>query len=78
VLGIVAVILGAVGISRTKKRVATNRGVAIGGLVTGIVGTVIGLILLFVTISVFNTCRDQVGTTSGSAFQNCISNQVGN
>lgn len=41
IFGILAIIFGAVGMQRANAGLATNRGVAMAGLVIGIVGTVI-------------------------------------
>lgn len=48
VLGIVAIILGIVGRGRANRLQATNKGVATGGLVLGILSAVINIILIFV------------------------------
>jgi uncharacterized protein YacL len=46
VLAILAIVFAVIGIRRARRGEATNRGVAIGGLVTGVVGLVIGIIVL--------------------------------
>lgn len=46
-LGVVAVILGFVGLSKAKNLNGSGRGLAIGGIITGIVGLISGLILVF-------------------------------
>ncbi|CAN5676275.1 hypothetical protein BH24ACT26_BH24ACT26_22570 [soil metagenome] len=48
-LGLVAIILGIVGMSRASKGEADNRGQALGGLITGVVAI---LIAIFFTISI--------------------------
>ncbi|MFV2121964.1 DUF4190 domain-containing protein [Streptomyces sp. Act-28] len=49
ILGILAIIFGAVGRSRANRGEATNKGAATAGLVTGIISTVLipGILLLF-------------------------------
>lgn len=44
ILGILAVIFGIVGVRRANRRTATNKGVAIGGLVTGAIGLLLGIV----------------------------------
>jgi uncharacterized membrane protein HdeD (DUF308 family) len=48
-LGLIAVILGAIGMSRVSRGKADNRGQAIAGLLTGLIGI---LIAVFFTISI--------------------------
>jgi uncharacterized membrane protein HdeD (DUF308 family) len=45
VLGIVAVILGLVGMGRASRGEATNRGQAVGGLVTGVLGLLLAIVI---------------------------------
>lgn len=44
ILGALAIIFGIIGIRRVGQRIATNKGAAIAGLVTGIVGLIIAVI----------------------------------
>ncbi|MFJ5735998.1 DUF4190 domain-containing protein [Streptomyces microflavus] len=46
VLGILALIFGIIGLGRAKRGEATNRGMAIAGIITGSIGIVIGSVLL--------------------------------
>jgi hypothetical protein len=46
VLDILAIVFAALGIRRARRGEATNRGIAIGGLVTGIIGLIIGIIIV--------------------------------
>jgi MFS superfamily sulfate permease-like transporter len=79
VLGIVAIVLGIVGMSRASRGQATNRGQALAGLVTGIVGLFVALIvgaalssLFFQHLNDFRklvTCLDKAG--SNHARQAC-------
>ncbi|KAA1034254.1 DUF4190 domain-containing protein [Pseudonocardia sp. EV170527-09] len=48
--GLLAIVLGAIGISRVSKGVATNRGVSISGLVLGILG-VLGTIAMIALVA---------------------------
>ncbi|NEE60589.1 DUF4190 domain-containing protein, partial [Streptomyces sp. SID8455] len=45
-LGILALIFGIIGLGRAKRGEATNRGMALAGIITGSVGIVIGAVLL--------------------------------
>ena len=62
VLGVLAIIFAILGIRRASRQLATNRGMAISGLVTGIVGLIIGIIVAIALgsfLSVFgNTIND--------------------
>jgi hypothetical protein len=62
-LGVVAIILGVVGLGRVRKRIATNRGMSIAGIVLGAIATVIGIVVLIGTIFIFQQ--------AGSVFQEC-------
>ncbi|MFJ7060362.1 DUF4190 domain-containing protein [Streptomyces griseobrunneus] len=46
ILGILALIFGIIGLGRAKRGEATNRGMAIAGIITGSIGIVIGSVLL--------------------------------
>jgi MFS family permease len=46
VLGVLAIVFAVIGMRRAKRGEASNRGIAISGLVTGIVGLVIGVIII--------------------------------
>lgn len=46
VLGILALIFGIIGLGRAKRGEATNRGMAIAGIITGSVGIVLGAVIL--------------------------------
>lgn len=50
VLGIVALVLGIVGIRKVNRREATNKGMAITGVVTGAIATLIGIFFLIVVV----------------------------
>ena len=62
-LGVVAIILGIVGLSRVRKRMATNRGMSIAGIVLGALATIIGIIVLIITVFVVQQ--------AGTVFQEC-------
>jgi Domain of unknown function (DUF4190) len=65
-LGIVAVILGFIGWGRAKRGEATNGGVAIAGIVLGILGVIVSIVAIFVVVSFFN----DVG---GTDYIDCLS-----
>ena len=67
VLGLVATILGIVGISRVNQRVASNRGQAVGGLVTGLLGLLIGTVITVSVGSFFATHANDL-----SSFGQCL------
>ncbi|MCD2193990.1 DUF4190 domain-containing protein [Actinomycetospora endophytica] len=49
--GILAIVFGVIGAGRARRGVANNRGVAIAGIVTGVLGLIVGII--FVVIGIF-------------------------
>lgn len=51
IVGILAIIFGAIGRGKAKRGEATNPGQALAGLICGIVGVVLGLALLIVVIA---------------------------
>jgi hypothetical protein len=58
-LGIVAVILGFIGRGRVKRREADNGGVALAGIILGVVSIVAGLAFIAIWVSLFK----EVGAT---------------
>jgi hypothetical protein len=79
-LGVLAIIFGILGIRRAGRGQATNKGMAISGLVTGIVGLIIGIIVAVALgsfLSVFGgsvndlkTCLQNAGQDS-TQIQQC-------
>ena len=66
VLGIVAVVLGFLGWQRAKRGEATNGGVAIAGIVLGILSIIEALVVIALSVWVFN----EVG---GTDYMDCLS-----
>jgi Na+/H+-dicarboxylate symporter len=66
--GIVAIILGIVGVNRAKEMGGTSRGMAITGIVTGAVA--IGLVIIFIALvySYFGTHLNQFTFPSFTPF----------
>lgn len=78
VLGLIAIILGAVGMSRAKKGLATNRGIAIAGLVTGIVGAIIGAVFTYVAFRAASDCLSELGEgASQGEINQCVADKLG-
>ncbi|SFN98475.1 hypothetical protein SAMN05216207_102645 [Pseudonocardia ammonioxydans] len=80
-LGLIAIALGIVGITRASKGIATNRGVAIGGLVLGVIGvlmTVAVVVFAVFSLNLFNdidqgqfmSCVQDAGSDQ-TALQQC-------
>ena len=65
-LGIVAVILGFIGWGRAKRGDATNPGIAIAGIILGVLGVIVSIIAIFAVVSFF----DDVG---GTDYFDCLS-----
>jgi hypothetical protein len=64
--GIVAIILGFMGWSRAKRGEATNGGVAIAGVVLGVLGVIVSIVAIFLVVKFF----DDVG---GTDYIDCLS-----
>ena len=54
ILGLIAIIVGAIGSSNAKKGHATGRGMAIGGIVTGVIGILIAGVITALAAFVFS------------------------
>lgn len=81
VLGPIAVVLGVLGLRRVKARRADNRGMAIAGLVTGILGLLLGILVLVFTVFVVQTTGDCLNeleqTGDQAAYEQCVQESVG-
>jgi hypothetical protein len=71
IIGILAIIFGAVGRSRVKKGQATNKAQATAGLVLGIIGTVVGIVFLVFIVGRAKSCQDQY-PEGGTQYQQCL------
>ncbi|MBB4684484.1 DUF4190 domain-containing protein [Amycolatopsis jiangsuensis] len=67
VLGVIALVLGILGVKRANRREATNKGVAVSGIVTGSIGLVIGALFAIVFGSIFAIFGNQIGD-----LQDCV------
>jgi uncharacterized membrane protein len=54
VLGVLAVVFGAIGRGRANRGEATNGGAAVAGLVTGLLGIVLAVVLVVVGVTFFH------------------------
>lgn len=80
VLGALAIVFAILGMRRASQQIATNRGMAIAGLVTGIVGLIIGVLFAILvgsflsvfggTVSDYTHCLQQAGQDQ-TAIQQC-------
>ena len=64
-LGIIAVVLGFVALSRAKRGLAAGRGMAITGIVTGVLGAILAVALIAVGVSLLNS-------DAGQQLQDCL------
>ncbi len=63
-LGLVAIVLGAIASSKAKKGTGGGRGMAIAGIVLGVLGLVIAGAIIALGVSIFgdiNSCVDDAG-----------------
>lgn len=80
-LGLVAVVLGFIGSGRAKRGLATNRGMAITGIVLGLVGIVIAVAVIafgaFVGSQVQDCTQLAAQGASEEQVQQCVADQLG-
>lgn len=76
ILGLIGVILGLVGRGRVKRGEADNGGVALAGIVTGLVGLLVSIILIVVGVIFFADdftdlvdCLDEAGDNPAAVEQ---------
>lgn len=69
-LGVVAIALGIIGVVRAAKGIATNRGVAIGGLVLGVLSVLASVAVALIVWSFFSAI-------GGTEFYDCLQQSVG-
>jgi hypothetical protein len=69
-LGILAIIFGAVGRGRANRGEATNKGSATAGIVTGVIGVILSGALIAFGVSVLNS-------PAGKNLQQCLKNANG-
>lgn len=88
ILGLLAVIFGLIGMGRAKRGEATNRGMAIAGVVTGAIGLVVSVVFIAVGVSFLFSHKTQINnltqciqnahtTQAQTDCQNQFSNQLG-
>jgi uncharacterized membrane protein len=53
VLGVLGIVFGAIGMSKAKKIGGKNRGMALAGLILGIVGIILAIVFIVVVVSAF-------------------------
>jgi hypothetical protein len=77
-LGIIAIILGIVGLSRVRRRIASNRAMPIIGIVLGILSLLIGVFWTYWVIvgaRYTNDCLDANPGASDQVIEQCISDR---
>lgn len=78
ILGVLAVIFGGVGIARSRQDGVSNKGMAIAGAITGVIGAVLGTILLIAGIRIASDCQDRFGPNmTEQQLQTCIEDNFG-
>lgn len=79
-LGLVAIVLGVIGSRRAKRGLATNRGMAITGIVLGALG-VVGAVVAIAIGSFFATrvsdCNTYIENNDQAGYQQCLEDQLG-
>lgn len=78
ILGLLAVIFGGIGIARGRADRVSNKGMAIAGLITGVLGLVIGTVLLILGFQIASDCQEQYGSDiTQQELERCIEDNVG-
>lgn len=78
IVGVVAIILGAVALGRVRRRIATNKGMAIAGIVCGLIGAIVGTIFTVIAVRVASDCLDELGPgATQSELQVCATDKLG-
>lgn len=72
VLGLVAIILGAIGRSRAKKLQATNGGVALAGLILGVLSVIVNILVSVLLGAGIFAFLQAGGGQSLQQFQQCL------
>jgi hypothetical protein len=62
VLGLVAIILGFLGLGKAKEQNGSGKGMAIGGIVTGALGILLGVILVFAVFLAADDANDEINS----------------
>jgi hypothetical protein len=80
-IGIVAVVLGIIGLRRVKARVATNKGMALAGLILGILAVLAGIFWIVAAVFFAGTFGDTIENCSDPSLteaqvQQCINDGV--
>lgn len=68
VLGLIAVVLGFVAVAKASKGTAGGRGMAIGGIITGVLSMIVAGLILAATVWFFN----EVGESSFGDLTSCL------
>ena len=69
-LGVLAIVFGAVAARRARRGLALGHGRAVAGIVTGIIGVLLAALLIAVGVSVLNS-------PAGKNLRSCLSNAHG-
>lgn len=81
VLGLLALVFGILGLRKVRAGRANNRGMAITGLITGILGLLMGIAVLAFTAFFFDTagtCITELEQTGDqAAYEQCIEDSLG-
>lgn len=68
-LGLLAIVLGAMGVSKAKQLNGSGRGLAIAGIVTGVIAGLLSLLLVGGIFAIGNAVRDGGITIDGTEFE---------
>jgi len=80
VLAVLALVFAVLGLRRVRAGRADNRGMAIAGLVTGILGLLLSIVMLIAFIFVFRTAGDCIeqyrSDNDFQQYQDCLDNSI--
>lgn len=82
VLGLLAIVFGVLGLRRVKARRADNKGMAITGLITGVLGLLLGIAILVFAVFLVQTteeCLTELQQTGDqAAYDQCVQDSLTN
>lgn len=67
VLGLLGLVLGFLALRQVRRGLASRRGFAIAGMVTGAVGIVLVIVAVIASTHVYNDCKHKIGHAPSTA-----------
>ncbi len=75
--GMLGLLLGLIGVVRTRRGRATGRGMALAGVVTGLIGLVLATSLVALSLRTYQQCETRLGhPPSRAEWDDCVHNRL--